>query len=245
MKTATSVVASSVQDIAKRQTAIIEVIKKIIASGHVDTKDMMASIGQLEQVGLRTSILSRFSSIALGQVFQFLKESWEAFPITFTQAYPTAYDYIREKFGYGDQMTDLYAAVWEAWFSGKYQFAKPDFIKIERLPVVKLRVAAPYVMRGEMDKHRWKLLADETLTRSELTQGLRTGKPQAMSKGKNAVPKGSGTDVVFVRETGDLRLYNSNGEPVQVGFLNISSSDPLVLDAIRNILSSAGIRSVR
>lgn len=247
---------SELKVLADKQKDVIEHLKSSLESGK--TSQSVNLLGQLQSIGLRHSTMSRFNSIALGQIFQTLKETWDTLPQEFTQAYSDYYDYIQQIYGYGDQMADMYAAVWEAWFSGRHLKSVPDFVDVSKLPVVKMRVAASYIMRDEMNKTRWRILSDETLTRSELSAALRghqisyrNGRPikdegslKKIGKGKKIREKEARPRSHLVRETGDLRMI-VNGQIETVGFMNIKSSNPLVLAEIKRILIMADIRTRR
>lgn len=242
--------------LADKQKEVIDDLKSSLETGK--TSHSVSLLGQLQSIGLRHSTMSRFNAIALGQIFQILKESWDTLPQEFTQAYAHYYDYIQQVYGYGDQMADMYASVWEAWFSGKYLTSVPDFVDISKLPVVKMRVVAPYIMRKEMNKTRWKILSDETLTRSELSHSLRgnapvykNGKPikseeslKKLGKGKRIRESEAKPRAHLVKETGDLRMF-INGQLETIGFLNIKSANHLALAEIRRILIMADIRTRR
>lgn len=225
------------KQIANEQKKVVDDLIDAITKGQ--SQKTIDSLDRLEAVGMSHSKLARFNSISLGQIFGVIKYKWKELPESFTQQYSDCYDYIQQRYGYGYQMVDMYATVWDAWFSGKFKYELPDYVKLTNLPVVKLRVTAPFVMRGEMEEKQWKALADETLSRSELSRmlrGIRRKLHPEKPRKKSEYSKRSH----LICETGDLRMYVA-GQIEIVGFLNMDSQNPLVQTEIKRILIMANI----
>ncbi len=236
-------IITELQSLSADQRSVVNSLLKAIDEKNV--KESVAQITKIETVGLRQATLARFSSISLGQIFKIFREKWKSLPLQFTHKYSDYYDYIQQVFGYGYQMVDIYVIVWEAWFSGKYEFNIPEYVDIARLPVAKLRVAAPYIMQGTMTERRWKSLADETLTRSELSTILRSDLKKTKALTAQTIKKTATQKIcTLVRETGDLRLY-VNGQPEIVGHLNLDTENVFVLKEVRRILKEARIHIVK
>lgn len=222
---------------------LIQVIKRRVNSGNPQNRARaLKPLQQLENGGVKLSTMERFYKIALGQIFKVYIDDWDKLPKHFVQAYPEGcYAYIQQKYGVGEQMANMYSTVWEALYSGEHvQIDQiPKFVRLSEIPVAKQRVAATYIMDGEMSKQRWQALADETLDRHELSVEMRKGSDK-LSPGRPV-----GTDqLVIIQETGDLRLYD-HGKIEEVGFLNIRNSNPRVRQRIRQIIKRNKIKTRR
>ncbi len=217
-------------------------------------EDVIPLLHEAEATGKRSAVISRYHAISLGQLFGFLKEKWDELPEHFTGGHGGVYEYIHVTYGYQDQMVDMYSTVYEAYFSGRHLRPNdvPNFVRLSDISIVKLRVAAPYIMAGLMTDWRWKLLADESLTRGELSAALRRSK--VSNKGKQLVLPGPDAgkhrkssngeldvDVVLVRETGDLRIFYED-RIVDIGTLKMGSNDPIVARVVRSIVQNAHIK---
>jgi hypothetical protein len=230
--------------ITTEQQVTIHGLKKMM-SGNAKSDKIVASIKALQSVGLRNSTLAKFSNIALGQVFQFFKENWEDLPEKFTQAYTEGhYGYIQQVYGLGSEMADMYAKVWVAFYSGQHKFKLPEYVRLGALPVTKMNTAASYILRNEMTPTRWKVLADETLSMSELAMGMRNADNDDDEERPARGPKPSSSRSSVSKETGDIRMY-IDGQTEQVGFLNMNSANHAVLDEIRRICKDGKIKVVR
>lgn len=228
--------------ITTEQQMVVSSLQKLLTSGgRVELTKIVARIKSLQTLGIRNSTLAKFSSIALGQVFLFFKENWGDLPEEFIQAYTEGpYGYIQQVYGYGAEMADMYSKVWLAFYSGQFKFKLPNYVRLGALPVAKMNTAAAYILRDEMTTDRWKVLADETLTRSELSMQLRNADVEDDTRPSRG-PKVGSTRATVSRETGDVRMYIS-GKIETVGFLNFESANPLVLDEIRRICKEGRIK---
>jgi len=226
----------------------LDKVRVAISSKKVPKSTIIRMIQNVQSEGLKANVLSKLHALSLGQVFRFFKEVWDELPEEFTQAYSDGYyGYIREVYGYGTGMCDMYADIWEGWFSGKYKFQVPSYVDVLKLPVVKMRLAASYLMRDEMTPNRWKALSNRQLSRSELSGQLRDG---LKTKLRGPAPKilndetSSRARSSLSWETGDISLY-VKGNRRHVGHLDTSSKDPLVVEEIRELAKARGMKIVR
>lgn len=237
-----------VNKIADNQTSVIAALAEKQQKGSED--EVVTLLGDLEMSGVQVSTLAKFAKLALGQVFQYFIENWDVLPEKFRQRYNGCYGYIQQRYSCGDQMADMYAFVWEAWFSGKYTNKVPEFVKVADLPVVKMRVVAPYIMRGEMNPKMWKSLSDDTMTRSQLSKSLRKITKTVIVSRKNKGPGSRGPEpkphdsTVILLETGDVRRY-VRGDIKTIGQLRITDPDQEVRSEVRRICKMRGIRIIR
>src|SRR3990167_4357626 len=201
-------------------------------------KQSMLLLSQVYDIGVSWTKYARFGSIALGELFRLYRIKWEKLPLEFRQSYTDCYDYIQQVYGYGSQMVDMYATVWEALFSGKYITKVPSYVDLMGTSIVRMRIAAPFIMNKEMTPKRWKLMADKT---------IRTDQFRYLIKDKTKVNSTKAprkkSEIQFVRSTGDLRMF-VDGNYEQVGFLNIASTNVTVIEKINDILKSAGVKEV-
>lgn len=230
----------TIRFMAKSQSEIVEQLKQKMSGG--DSNEVIGLLDKLETTGSKVYALAKFVAIAQGQIFQLFLETWGELPESFTANYSDCYDYIEQKFGVGDQMADMYATIWDGLFSGKYKVEPPTYIHLGRLPVVKMRVLASHVIRGEMTDKKWKMVANDGLTRSQLASMLR-GEDGKMKKlrGPEPDPKDK---TVLLRGTGDVRKYTV-GDIKHIGVLDIQSPDAAVREEIRRICKESGIQVVR
>ncbi len=232
------------------QSQLIKSIQGRLKSGG----DVIPLLTKAEVAGKRSAVVSRYHAISLGQWFGFLKENWTQLPDEFVSSHGGSYEYIHTTYGYGDQMVDMYSAVFEAFFSGKHLRPNdvPNYVRLSDVSIVKLRVAAPYVIAGAMTDWRWKLLADETLRRGELSVAMRKSPtkkgsqivlpgPSAGRKRANPDLGDLDVDLVLVRETGDIRIFYQN-KMEEIGTLKMGSNNPIVLKVIRYIIHNAQIK---
>lgn len=224
----------------QQHSHLIKIIKKRIRSGNPNNRaKAIMPLRELESGGVKMSTMERFYKIALGQLFKLYIDDWDRLPKRFVQAYPEGcYGYLQQKYGVGEQMADMYSTVWDAIYSGKYiQLSQvPKYVRLSEIPVAKQRVAAGYIIDGEMNNDRWKALADETNSRHELAVALRKGSTK-LSPGRPI----STAQMVLIQETGDLRLYEG-GKIYEVGFLNTRTSDLKVKTKIKQIIKHNNIK---
>jgi len=248
MTTAISVKQQSVvkrrpdfQEILDQQTELTH--RTLTAIKHGDVGTALGLLSDIESVGVNYATLGRQLKIASGQLVKFFQENWAQLPDEFVQAHTAGvYAYLQEKFGYGRQMSDIYATVWEAYYSHRHLNTVPKFVKLDAVPVGKLYDAAGYVIQHRMTEARWKVLMDSTLERTIMRHRLRP-RDMKLSAGSLVKPtKNSSTQ--FVEETGDLTMY-VNGRAEQVGFLNINSKSTPVKKEIRRIVRRSKLRSVK
>jgi hypothetical protein len=216
------------------QNRLVGKIEKRLLSGNVES--VVPLLRKVERLGEKAATLHRFNAISLGQLFQLYTGHWESLPTKFTNQYDGGvYTYIQQKYGYGQQMADMYAKVWDAFFSGRYISPNdiPPFVKMSQIPIAKLAIASAYIRDGEMTNWRWKLLANEELEREELARDIRKG---TSKEGRKVGRPPKEERVVLIKETGDLRLYGKGGEIEEVGFLNIKSKSAAVKHEIKLIL---------
>lgn len=214
-----------------KQTVLID--RALREMKAVDLSAATTTLKELEAVGSNYSMMARVLKVASGQIAQMFIEHWEDLPRSFTQAYTKGvYEFLQVQFGYGKQSADMYAAVWSAYHSQRIKV--PKYVDLGRIPIGKQADAAKYVIAGQMTDKRWRILADDSIDRTIMRHKLRA-KDLRRPAGETVVTNASSTTVNFVEETGDLQLF-IKGQPEQVGFFNINSKNPVVRQAIRDIV---------
>ncbi len=203
-----------------------------------DRKQSLILLGQIQEIGISWTKYARFGSIALGELFRFFRIKWSKLPIEFKQSYTDCYDYIHQVYGYGQQMADMYSTVWEALFSGKFVTKLPSYVDLMDTSVVRMRIAAPFIIDKEMTPKRWKLFADKTIRDDQFRYLIKdTTKGNKIAKAKRT------SGLQFVRETGDLRMF-VDGNYEQVGFLNMGSTNVVVIEKINEIIRQTKAKAV-
>lgn len=232
----------SAKDILTMQSKVLAKLKLVSKK-----QDKIKLLYDLDAAALLHGKLSKFARIASGQVFSYFKENWEALPKEFTQAYGGGfYQYVLERHGIGEQMADMYVKVWKTFYSGDYKI--PKMINANDLPMPKLNAIVPYVAGGKMDKRRWKIVARaSTMSGKHLREKLAmsdkaTGSTRVVKR-MESPGAGHVSSVQLVNETGDLRVF-VGGQYEQVGFLNLSSTNPAVIQLIEDIVKASKIRRV-
>lgn len=229
----------TLKQVSEIQQHVVNKLGTALASGN-GSAETVQLLGQLRDLGISHAKMGRFMNIALGQIFQYLKEKWPKLPKSFRQAYDDEYyTYIQETYNLGHQMADMYACVWDVYYSGTYKVVTPGYVNLSDISIVKLYTASSYVVDGKMTDARWKALADTTLTRQQLSYTLKgAGKDAKAITG--AQSKKDSKRAKFYRESGDVVMF-VGGNREEVGHFNIESSNPVVLSEIRRILIMANI----
>ena len=238
------IAVESFKSILRKQSALIHDIEARLKRG--EKASTLPLLVGLETVGVNYATAGRLLKVASGQIVKFYEDLWTDLPDAFTQAHTAGvYEYIQQKFGYGRQMADMYAYVWETYYSGKFlkESDIPKYVDLTRVSVGKLNDAAKYVREKKMVDKRWKILVSDSFGRKE-TRWLMKSKAVKTSAGDPVRTSSKPTSTRLVEETGDLQMY-VNGKPEQVGYLNLTSKNPLVKKEIARIVKDSGIRRVK